>query len=165
MEVYVHHSAAPKVADRIAEGMLALLRRALAGPGESFLICEDDVLFDPRLRTRLEAWAPWRAGAVRMASLYNPGAFGAAEAGFPDAIVVDAEQALGSQARLFSRACAEHVAREFRPSAWIQDVAVARLAAQCGPLLYHVPSLVQHTGRESTWGGPFHEALDFHAAA
>jgi len=70
--------------------------------------------------------------------------------GFPRVIVVDAGQALGSQTRLFSRECAQHVVREFWPPAWIQDVAVARLAAQCAPLLYHVPSLVQHTDRECT---------------
>ena len=187
--VHVHEGTCTYKQESIAEGALSLLRRALAGPGDYFLLCEDDVLFAPRLRERLEEWAPLRAGVVGMASLYNIGAMGIADwegaivdweahrrapdfsgplvmadARRSSALVVDAEQAVGAQARLYSRACAAHVLREFRPSAWIQDIAMARLAAQCAPLLYHAPSLVQHTGRTSTWGGPFHEAWDFAAA-
>ncbi len=47
------------------------------------------------------------------------------------------------------------------PSAWRQDIALARLAAQLAPLHYHVPSLVDHLGGESSWSGPQHPAQDF----
>jgi hypothetical protein len=35
------------------------------------------------------------------------------------------------------------------------------LAARLGPIYYHTPSLVQHLGRQSAWGGHFHYAPDF----
>ena len=39
---------------------------------------------------------------------------------------------------------------------------LTRLVALRWPLYYHAPSLVQHTGRISTWGGGgFHTARDF----
>ena len=165
IEVYLNEVTEGRPEQRMAVGTLALLRRALAGTCDYFLICEDDVLFDPRLWARLAVWGPLRAGKVEMASLYNLGAMAVGVSPFADAIAVDPESALGSQARLFSRGCAELIVREYRPSAWLHDVAMARLAARRGPIFYHVPSLVQHVGRESTWGGPFHEALDFTGAA
>lgn len=139
--------------------MLGLLRRALDGDGDCFLVCEDDVIFNRHLRHNLARWAPLRAGRVRLASLYNPGVTALGRE--PQAVAADPETALGAQGRLYSRGCAEHVVREFRASAWHQDVAVARLGAELGPVLYHAPSLVQHAGVASVWGGPWHEARDF----
>ena len=44
----------------------------------------------------------------------------------------------------------------------MQDIKISRLAAQLDePIFYHVPSLVQHVGKRSTWGGKFHFAADY----
>ena len=44
----------------------------------------------------------------------------------------------------------------------MQDIRMSRLAGRFRPpLFYHAPSLVQHLGTVSTWGGGFHEAPDF----
>ena len=38
---------------------------------------------------------------------------------------------------------------------------LGRIAAQVGPIYYHTPSLVQHIGLASTWGGQRHQTNDF----
>jgi hypothetical protein len=38
-----------------------------------------------------------------------------------------------------------------------------RLASRFVPIYYHRPSLVDHVGAESTWGGPRHNAVNFDA--
>jgi len=44
----------------------------------------------------------------------------------------------------------------------MQDIKMSRLAAKGGwAIYYYAPSLVQHVGRESTWGGGYHYAPDF----
>jgi hypothetical protein len=45
----------------------------------------------------------------------------------------------------------------------MQDIKLSRLAAPLCPLLFHSPSLVQHVGVASTWGGPYHQASDYDA--
>jgi hypothetical protein len=40
-------------------------------------------------------------------------------------------------------------------------VTFARYASKLAPVIYHVPSLVQHAKTPSTWGGPSHCAFDF----
>jgi hypothetical protein len=44
----------------------------------------------------------------------------------------------------------------------MQDIKISRLVGRLGhPIIYHAPSLVQHTGKTSVWGGTFHRAVDF----
>jgi hypothetical protein len=44
----------------------------------------------------------------------------------------------------------------------MQDIKISRLAGRLKrQVLYHCPSLVQHVGKSSVWGGPFHQARDF----
>jgi hypothetical protein len=44
----------------------------------------------------------------------------------------------------------------------MQDIRILSLAKRMGkPVFYHAPSLVQHIGAKSTWGGGFHKAFDF----
>jgi hypothetical protein len=46
----------------------------------------------------------------------------------------------------------------------MQDIKMSRLAAKIGkPIYYHSPSLVQHVGQASVWGGSFHQSADFDA--
>jgi hypothetical protein len=70
--------------------------------------------------------------------------------------------AFGSQALLISPSTARYLVTcwgvEPGPHA---DLKLARLAARVCPLVYHLPSLVQHVGVQSLWGGPFHSAADF----
>jgi hypothetical protein len=141
-----------------------ILRRAAAGD-ESFLLLEDNLSFNRYLFQNLEAWYPLRQlaqGEHFFASLYNSGlqfvgffpelAYGEASPG----------SVRGSQAFLISPATARYMVTcwgvERSPHA---DLRLARLAARVTPLLYHVPSLVQHEGTESTWRGPFSRSVDF----
>ena len=73
----------------------------------------------------------------------------------------DSWSVFGSQARLFTRECAAWLMPLFTLGAEHHDQQTARLVALRWPLYYHAPSLVQHTGRISTWGGGFHTASDF----
>ena len=72
------------------------------------------------------------------------------------------ERSRMGQARLFTRECAAWLMPLFTLGAEHHDQQTARLAALRWPLYYHAPSLVQHTGCISTWGGGgFHTAGDF----
>ena len=74
----------------------------------------------------------------------------------------DSWSVFGSYARLFTRECAAWLMPLFTLGAEHHDQQTAPLVALRWPLYYHAPSLVQHTGRISTWGGGgFHTASDF----
>jgi hypothetical protein len=71
----------------------------------------------------------------------------------------DSWSVFGSQARLFTRECAAWLMPLCTLGAEHHDQQTARLVALRWPLYYHAPSLVQYTGRVSTWGGGgFHTA-------
>jgi hypothetical protein len=147
----------------IKRAHLAILRSALDAPGTHFLILEDDVTFNVNLHHNLLHWDLWEwVEDIHFATLYNPG-LQAAVPFTPNALKFSADVAAGAQARLFSRACAELILEKFNSSAGVgpQDRQFAILASEFGPLWAHRPSLVQHTGKESTWGGPWHQAIDY----
>ncbi len=79
----------------------------------------------------------------------------------PSWFSADPPAILGAQGRIFSRACAQFILEKMRGPGLRQDQQMALLAAILGPLWVHRPSLVQHTGRHSTWAGPWHQAFDF----
>jgi hypothetical protein len=57
---------------------------------------------------------------------------------------------------------ARFIAAHWHEIEGMQDIKMSRLAARGGwPIYYHSPSLVQHIGRVSTWGGGYHYAPDF----
>jgi hypothetical protein len=75
---------------------------------------------------------------------------------------VDPESIFGSQAFLLSRETAIYVVKHWDSVEGMQDIKMSRLAARLAePVFYHAPSLVQHVGRKSTWGGGFHRARDY----
>ena len=132
---------------------------------DMFLFLEDDILFNRHLRHNLETWAPVRVcrpGDHVFGSLFNPGVqrwrSNAAEQWFE----AEPLSAFGSQGIVVSRATLQHMV-----SCWgidrstHGDLRLIRLASLVGPILYHQPSLIQHDGRASLWGGPFIEAQDF----
>jgi hypothetical protein len=70
----------------------------------------------------------------------------------------------GSQAVLLSRgACEYTVANWARRPPGMQDIIFSRMAFEFDrrPLFVHTPSLVEHVGGGSTWGGAAHTAVDF----
>ena len=109
-------------------------------------------------------WTPVREhapGRPLFASLYNPGIGGRPTDSTRTCLEVEAAAVYGSQAFLLSSATARYVVEHWEEVAGMQDIKVSRLAARLGPLLYHMPSLVQHVGAPSTWGGTDHVARDF----
>lgn len=142
-----------------------VLRRATEDAQPVFLFLEDDLDFNRHLLQNLAAWQPMRqvtSGRHFFASLYNPGVTFVQS--FPNCGYAEASVAsvFGSQALLIGKATAYYLLTCWGvESSTHSDIRVARLAARICPLLYHVPSLVQHLGTESLWGGPFHRAVDF----
>lgn len=140
------------------------LRRATQDPNNFFLFLEDDLEFNRNLTHNLAAWPPLLdlvPEAHFFGSLYNPGVtfvrvshVGYAEASLPSV--------WGSQALVISKETAHCLLTCWGVESWpTADIRLARLASRVCPLLYHVPSLVQHVGVDSLWGGPFHSAADF----
>lgn len=144
---------------------LRVLRCAASDTAELILVLEDDLLFNKRLRYNIETWFPVRkfaAGQYFFGSLFNAGvkfqkvvpALAYAEA--------SPQSAFGSQALLLSRATARYMVTCWGVEAAVHtDIKIRSLAARVCSLFYHVPSLVQHVGVVSTWGGPFCSASDF----
>ncbi len=138
------------------------LKRALETPCDYILFLEDDLDFNRHIRHNLLHWRPVRAGMVALAGLYNPRLREAAF-DFPNrARIVLPEGVFGSQAFLLSKPTADYVVRHWHRVGGLQDIKISRLAGRLKqPILYHAPSLVQHIGSQSVWGGGFHQASDF----
>jgi hypothetical protein len=123
---------------------------------------EDDLVFNRFFWQNLEDWAPLRDGHVTLAGFYNPGHRVLACDVRTNAMIIDAASIYGSQALLLSRSALEFALKHWEEIDGPPDVKLPRLAARLGrPIYYHCPSLVQHVGRASTWGGSFHQAPDF----
>ena len=138
------------------------LRKALEAPSDYILLLEDDLDFNRHIRHNLLRWRAVQRGVAALASLYNPGVQEAAFDFQNRARIVRPECLFGSQALLLSRAMTEHVVRHWRGVRGMQHTRISRLAGQLKmPLLYHAPSLVEHTGDESVKGGHSEEAMDF----
>ena len=73
--------------------------------------------------------------------------------------MADPEAVYGGQAFLMSVATARWILEHWDDG--MHDIMWPRLAAQRSPVVYHRPSLVQHRGVPSTWGGVQHHASDY----
>jgi hypothetical protein len=155
----------PSRQDRLTHAGQRLLARAIDSGADLLLLLEDDVRFTRHLRSNIERWTALRGlrqGGHFFGSLYNPGLpFVGRREG--DTGVVEPRAAYGAQAFLLSRATASFVLAHWNEVPGMQDIKITRLAARVAPLAYHVPSLVQHIGVRSVWGGQFHRAADFNA--
>jgi ADP-heptose:LPS heptosyltransferase len=141
------------------------LKKSLDSQADFILYLEDDLDFNRHIRHNLFNWDPIRRRAVTLASLYNPRVREKACNLGANARIVDVNAVYGSQAFLLSRETAEYVVRRWNDVPGFQDQKIPRLAARLGkPVFYHAPSLVQHLGARSTWGGAFHSASDFDPA-
>lgn len=153
--------------ERIDHTARLLVQAALADGPDFILALEDDLAFNRHLRRNLEQWPPLRQtppGGFFFGSLYNPNV-GQRERR-PDLayFVAHPNTVYGGQAVIFSLATARYLEAHWTEEIGMPDVKLPRLAARLGPLYYHQPSLVQHVGAVSVWGGRFHQARDFDAA-
>jgi hypothetical protein len=151
--------------ERQARASLRLLQRFLVeGREDYFLFLEDDLDFNRHLRHNLAAWPLLRSRAITLASLYNPGIVEQACDVPNRAYLVRPDYVYGSQAFLLSRRTAQFLVEHWNTVEGMQDIKMSRLAGRLKrPIWYHSPSLVQHVGQQSTWGGLFHYAPDFDA--
>jgi hypothetical protein len=154
-------------ADRIAR-IDATWRRALALAAESdadvTLLMEDDLDFNRHLRANILQWSRLvgvDAITPFFASLYNPGyrvQHSDREGRFR---VLDPSCCWGAQALLVSRVLARYFLGHWSEGDGPPDLRMPRLAGRFVRIFCHQPSLVQHIGQVSTWGGFTHEAVDF----
>ncbi len=147
---------------RIVANAKRLLAEATRCPHWTYLLfLEDDVRFNIHLRHNLVNWWPIENGSLRFGSLYNPGVRFLAQG--PACAAADPDAVYGSQAFLMNRPCVRHMLTHYDDNADAMDIKLRILGSQLGPIYYHVPSLVQHVGKHSVWGGGFHDAPDFDA--
>jgi hypothetical protein len=126
------------------------------------LFLEDDLEFNRHLRHNLESWDPLKTGRAMLASVYNPSVQEFACEARLNARLVDPARVFGSQALVLSKVAVRYVVVHWNEVRGMQDIKISRLAGRLGqPIFYHAPSLVQHVGKRSTWGGGFHRASDF----
>jgi len=162
-EEIIDDGACPDRVRSINRTWRRMLERAQAEGSEFCLLLEDDLDFNVHLRCNLSRWRPLaRASADRpfFGSLYNPQRSYLLRQVAEHFIVAEPWGFWGTQGIVLSRATVGYVLREWDESQ-AADLMLARAAARVSPLYQHVPSLVQHTGHVSTWGGIQHAAADF----
>lgn len=127
---------------------------------EFLLLLEDDLEFNRHLRWNLERWSPLLNGRMHFGSLYNPNI--RSRSRDLDYFIADPAACYGSQAYLLSHSLVAVALSGWPTVTGMQDIKITRLADAAGHSLhYHQPSLVQHIGIQSMWGGGFHQAGDF----
>ena len=145
---------------------LRLLQRAVADGPERFLFLEDDLQFNLHLRHNLRNWRPLlqlRSGGHFFGSLYNPNVVELERHDDQAFFVANPNCVYGSQAFLLSLATGRYILTHWEEVPGMQDIKMSRLAARVCLIYYHTPSLVQHIGYQSAWGGPYHSTPDFSA--
>lgn len=148
--------------ERIGHTAWRALRAALNEPADYVLFLEDDLEFNRHLRHNLDGWPPLVRREVALGTLYNPQPHELAADVASQARLADPGRWYGSQAMLLSRAFAEHLLAHWSEGPRIADLKFAHHAGRRKhPIFCHAPSLVQHVGWPSTWGGHAHQAVDF----
>jgi len=163
-ELQIDDGAATNKLARIHATWLKVLDKVAAGSADVALILEDDLDFNRHLRHNLSAWPPLRArdGNVPFfGSIYNPDRPALWRRAGQSFFIVNPQQMWGAQAVLISRATAGYALEHWGEEQGAADLRMPRLGARLAPVYLHAPSLVQHVGEASTWGGPFHTASDF----
>jgi hypothetical protein len=163
-ELQFDDGAAPSKLARIHATWIKALERVATGPADFALILEDDLDFNRHLRHNLDVWGPLlgRDGNVPFfGSVYNPERPGLWRPAKQSYFIVYPRQMWGAQAVLVSRLMAGFFLRHWSEEEGAADLRMPRLGARLAPVYLHTPSLVQHVGDASTWGGPFHQASDF----
>jgi hypothetical protein len=141
---------------------LLALEKCLQCDADYVLFLEDDLEFNLHLRHNLDNWSPLKNREATLAGLYNPNLQPQACDVQNHALIVAPHSIYGSQAFVISRATVEYLVRHWSEVDGMQDIKMSRLAGGLKkPLFYHAPSLIQHVGTQSVWGGVFHRAADF----
>ena len=163
--VVVDETRCERRQERQEQTALQLLEQALADEAALVLFLEDDLEFNRHLRHNLEHWAPLARASDDhfFASLYNPSVLARRRDAERAFFVAEPECVYGSQAIVLAEATVRHVRERWHDVPGMQDVKLSRLAAPLCPLYYHAPSLVQHVGVVSAWGGRYHWANDYDA--
>ena len=150
--------------DRQTKTALRALQWSLSTSADYIMFLEDDLAFNRHLSHNLERWRPLRTRQVALAGLYNPGLRESAYDLQNQAVIVAPQFVFGSQAFVMSMSAVARVVRYWNRIEGMQDIKISRIAGRLKyPVLYHCPSLVQHVGEASVWGGAFHQARDFDA--
>ena len=139
-----------------------LLRESLAEPYDYLLFLEDDLEFNRHLKHNLLSWPLLQRREAALATLFNPGLPSAACDPGNDAFVVDPEKFRGSLALVLSRPSVRYLLEHWHAEEGPQDTRIAALIGRLHePIFVHVPSLVEHMGKQSTWGSPYIRAANF----
>lgn len=147
---------------RQLENARQALEAAASLDGEYILFLEDDLTFNRFIWHNLQNWTPLRNRAAVLGSIYNPGISPAACNWRENYFLAKSVSCFGSQALVIARPALPFILEHWDKIRGKQDIRISRLAGQLQPqLYYHAPSLAQHVGKESTWGGFFHKAGDF----
>jgi len=148
--------------DRICDAALHALKKSLRTDAEYILLLEDDLEFNRFLRHNLFHWPPLLEGSITLAGLYNQDLNVLAYDAKAHSLIVEPTSIFGAQAFLISRRTVSYLIKHWRELHEPLDLRLARLAAGLGEFIYyHTPSLVQHIGRKSIWGGSFCQAVDY----
>ena len=150
--------------DRQTYNSLCALRAGHASGLDFILFLEDDLDFNRHLRHNLESWFPLassRPGGHFFASLYNPNIGARERRPHHHSFVADPESVYGSQAYILSHETAGYIIEHWEEVLGMQDIKMSRLAGRVCDINYSSPSLVQHIGIGSVWGGHYHQAADF----
>ena len=164
--VEVDHTTFARRQERQEHTALELLRHAEGAAADFILFLEDDLDFNAHLAHNLERWQPLKqlaAGSHFFGSLYNPTVYARTWDLDHAYFIADPETVYGSQAFILAKATVGYIVEHWAEVPGMQDVKISRLAARLCPLYYHIPSLVQHVGEASAWGGPYHWTNDFSA--
>jgi ADP-heptose:LPS heptosyltransferase len=162
--VQVDGGIGPDHGTRQTDCALIALKKGWDSSADYVLFLEDDLQFNRHIRHNLFHWKPLRERSIALAGLYNPNLRESAYDLTSHARIIAPSAIFGSQALLLSREALGYVIRNWRRASGMQDIRISRLAGRLPfPVLYHFPSLVQHVGDESVWGGRYHRARDFDA--
>ena len=153
--------------DRIAR-IAATWRKALVhaaqADADAVLVMEDDLDFNRHLRENVASWPPLAGinrGQPFFGSLYNPG-LPAMHAWIEGrCAILSPEACWGAQTYVVSPALAGYLLSTWNEIGAEPDIRMPRLAGRLLPIYCHRPSLVEHVGHVSTWGGIQHHAVDF----
>jgi hypothetical protein len=163
VEIILDSSDSERKQTRQECNALVSLRAFLQSSADVMLFLEDDLQFNVAIETNIRAWAPVRsyyAGQL-FASLYNPNVRPLSVDEADRFFIADPDAVYGSQAFVLSREMADYIAQHYWEVEGLQDIKMSRLASRLGPVYYHKPSLVQHVGYLSSWGGHYHKAEDY----
>lgn len=154
-----------RIQERQERNSLAALQAFLKTDADLMLFLEDDLEFNRHFWHNIAEWAPLKFAWFTFGSLYNPTVQEKVSCRPKYYFEADPNCVYGSQAYLLSRACVEFCVIHWAQVPGMQDIKISRLAASIedGALYYFAPSIVQHVGDISTFGGGFHTAPSYNA--